>query len=98
MGYHAFALEENRRYEEAFPLAERAIAMNRRDAWAVHTLAHVLYERGDNGRGIDALPSRIGSSRLSSSTMTLSTPMPINAERRCSVVEMSTLCRIRLVA
>ena len=59
LGYHAFALEENRRYEEAFPLAERAIAMNRRDAWAVHTLAHVLYERGENLRGIEALPLHI---------------------------------------
>ena len=59
LGYHAFALEENRRYEEAFPLAERAIAMNHRDAWAVHTLAHVLYERGENLRGIEALPLHI---------------------------------------
>ena len=59
LGYHAFALEENRRYEEALPLAERAIAMNARDAWAVHTFAHVLYERGENLRGIEALPLRI---------------------------------------
>src|SRR5215831_14270986 len=59
LGYHAFALEENRRYEEALPLAERAIAMNPRDAWAVHTLAHVLYERGENLRGIEALPLHI---------------------------------------
>ena len=59
LGYHAFALEENRRYEEALPLAERAIAMNPRDAWAVHTFAHVLYERGENLRGIEALPLHI---------------------------------------
>jgi tetratricopeptide (TPR) repeat protein len=59
LGYHAFALEENRRFDEALPLAERAIALNPRDAWAVHALAHVLYERGENARGVEALPPRI---------------------------------------
>ena len=59
LGYHAFALEENRRYEEALPLAEQALALNPKDAWAVHAVAHVLYERGENDRGVDALPSRI---------------------------------------
>jgi tetratricopeptide (TPR) repeat protein len=59
LGYHAFALEENRRFDEALPLAEKAIAMNPKDAWAVHTVAHVLYERGENVRGIDLLPVHI---------------------------------------
>ena len=59
LGYHAFALEENRRLDEALPLAEKAIAMNPKDAWAVHTVAHVLYERGENVRGIDILPVHI---------------------------------------
>lgn len=59
LGYHAFALEENRRFDEALALAERAIAINPRDAWAVHALAHVLYERGENAHGIEALPPRI---------------------------------------
>ena len=59
LGYHAFALEENRRFGEALGLAERAIAINARDAWAVHALAHVLYERGENERGVEALPPRI---------------------------------------
>lgn len=59
LGYHAFALEENRRFDEALPLAERAIALNPRDAWAVHAIAHVHYERGDNRRGIEILPGRI---------------------------------------
>lgn len=58
-GYHAFALEENGRYDDALPLAERAVAQNPRDAWAVHAIAHVHYERGDNRRGIESLPSRI---------------------------------------
>jgi tetratricopeptide (TPR) repeat protein len=59
LGYHAFALEENRRFDEALVLAERAIAVNARDAWAVHALAHILYERGENDRGVEALPPRI---------------------------------------
>ncbi|PYM58886.1 MAG: hypothetical protein DMD77_06465 [Candidatus Rokuibacteriota bacterium] len=59
LGYHAFALEENRFYAEALPLAERALALNPKDAWAVHAVAHVLYERGENERGVEALPPRI---------------------------------------
>jgi len=59
LGYHAFALEENRRFDEALPLAERALARNPRDAWAVHAIAHIHYERGENRRGIEALPPRI---------------------------------------
>ena len=57
--HHAFALEENRFYAEALPLAERALALNPKDAWAVHAVAHVLYERGENERGVEALPPRI---------------------------------------
>ena len=53
LGLHAFGLEENRRFDEALPLAERAMALNPRDAWAVHAMAHVHYERGDNARGKD---------------------------------------------
>jgi len=56
VGLHAFSLEENRRYDEALALAERAIAVNPKDVWAVHTMAHVHYERGDNARGIEVLP------------------------------------------
>ena len=59
VGLHAFGLEENRRYDEALLLAERAIAANPKDAWAVHTMAHVHYERGDNARGIEVLPPSI---------------------------------------
>jgi tetratricopeptide (TPR) repeat protein len=59
LGYHAFALEENRRFGEALPLAERALELNPRNAWAVHAVAHVLYESGENDRGIDILPAKI---------------------------------------
>ncbi len=59
LGYHAFALEETRRFDEALTLAERALALNPKNAWAVHAVAHVMYERGENDRGADALPPRI---------------------------------------
>jgi tetratricopeptide (TPR) repeat protein len=59
LGLHAFSLEENRHFEDALALAERAIAINPKDAWAVHAVAHVLYERGENDRGAEALPPRI---------------------------------------
>jgi hypothetical protein len=35
------------------------MALNPKVAWAVHAMAHVHYERGDNARGIEALPPRI---------------------------------------
>ena len=59
LGLHAFSLEENRHFDEALALAERAMALDPRDAWAVHAMAHVHYERGDNALGIEALPPRI---------------------------------------
>jgi hypothetical protein len=33
--------------------------LNPKDAWAVHAVAHVLYETGENDRGAEALPPRI---------------------------------------
>jgi tetratricopeptide (TPR) repeat protein len=59
LGLHAFALEETGQFAEARRLAEQAIALNPRDAWAVHALAHVLYETGDNDRGVERLPPAI---------------------------------------
>jgi len=56
---HAFSLEENRRFDEGLAFAERALSADPRDAWAIHAMAHVHYERGDNARGIEALPARI---------------------------------------
>ena len=40
----------------------------------------------------------MGTSRLSISMMTLSMPAPMRAESRCSVVEIRTEPRMRLVA
>jgi tetratricopeptide (TPR) repeat protein len=59
LGLHAFSLEENGRFAEALPLAERALDLNAKDAWAVHAVAHVFYETGENDRGVEALPPRI---------------------------------------
>jgi tetratricopeptide (TPR) repeat protein len=59
LGLHAFSLEESGRFAEALPVAERAVALNPRDAWAVHAIAHVLYETGENDRGVEMLPPRI---------------------------------------
>ena len=59
LGLHAFSLEENRHFDEALSLAERALTLNPKDAWAVHAVAHVHYERGDNARGIETLPPKI---------------------------------------
>jgi tetratricopeptide (TPR) repeat protein len=56
LGMHAFALEEADRCDEALDVAQAAIARNPRDAWAVHALAHALYEKGDSASGISALP------------------------------------------
>jgi tetratricopeptide (TPR) repeat protein len=59
LGMHAFALEEMRHFEKALPLAEAALALNPKNAWAVHTMAHIFYEQGDNPGGIAFLPPAV---------------------------------------
>src|SRR5262245_43728697 len=54
LGLHAFALEEADRFDEALAVAEEALAINRRDAWAVHAYAHILYEMAAFDRGVSA--------------------------------------------
>jgi tetratricopeptide (TPR) repeat protein len=58
-GLHAFALEQADRCREAVAHAEAAIARNPEDAWAVHALAHALYELADFGAGVVRLPPAI---------------------------------------
>jgi len=58
-GLHAFALEQADRCREAVAHAERAIARNPQDAWAVHALAHALYELADFDAGVERLPPAI---------------------------------------
>lgn len=59
LGMHAFALEEAGRCDEALAAAERALALNPADAWAVHALAHALYEAARFDPGVRGLPPAI---------------------------------------
>ena len=59
LGTHAFALEEADRCAEAIRTADAALALNPRDAWAVHALAHALYESADFDTGVTRLPPAI---------------------------------------
>ena len=59
LGLHAFALEQADRCREAVRAAETAIARNPRDAWAVHALAHALYEMAAFDEGVGRLPPAI---------------------------------------
>ena len=56
LGLHSFSLEENGLFAPALRLGEAALALNPKDAWAAHGVAHVLYETGDSARGIAFLP------------------------------------------
>jgi tetratricopeptide (TPR) repeat protein len=59
LGLHAFALEQADRCREAVCAAETAMARNPRDAWAIHALAHALYELAAFDEGVDRLPPAI---------------------------------------
>ena len=59
LGMHAFALEEAGRCDEAMRVADAALALNPRDAWGVHALAHALYESAAFDTGVTRLPPAI---------------------------------------
>lgn len=59
LGLHAFGLEQAGRCDEAVRVALAALRGNERDAWAVHALAHALYEMASFEGGIQSLPLRI---------------------------------------
>jgi tetratricopeptide (TPR) repeat protein len=59
LGMHAFALEEAGRCDEAVRAADTALALNPRDAWGVHALAHALYESAAFDTGVTRLPPAI---------------------------------------
>jgi hypothetical protein len=46
LGMHAFGLEENNHYRLAQETGEAALALDRRDPWAVHAVAHVHEMQG----------------------------------------------------
>ena len=49
---YAFSLEESNRIDEAEAAARKALAMERRDPWAHHTVAHCLEARGQMLEGV----------------------------------------------
>jgi len=59
LGMHAFALEEADRCGDAIAVAEQALSLEPNDAWAVHALAHALYESASFDVGVTRLPPAI---------------------------------------
>ena len=59
LGLHAFVLEQAGRCDEAVRMAHVANLKNPRDAWAIHALAHALYEMAAFDTGITRLPPAI---------------------------------------
>jgi tetratricopeptide (TPR) repeat protein len=60
LGMHAFGLEEMNQYAEAEVTGRRALALQSKDAWAVHAVTHVMEMQGRVDEGIDWLESRKG--------------------------------------
>jgi len=58
LGMHAFGLEENNHYQLAHETGEAALALDRRDPWAVHAVAHVHEMQGQFEAGSAWLQER----------------------------------------
>lgn len=58
LGMHAFGLEETNLYERAEDEGRRALALERRDPWAVHAVAHVMEMQARLVDGIEWLTGR----------------------------------------
>ncbi|MBZ0238011.1 MAG: tetratricopeptide repeat protein, partial [Deltaproteobacteria bacterium] len=58
LGMHAFGLEECNQYAEARATAERALAIEPRDGWAVHAAVHCCEMQGQVDEGVTFLESR----------------------------------------
>lgn len=56
---HAFGLEESNQYDRAMDAAQAALAVDRREPWAVHAVAHVHEMRGEYQQGAQWLDSRV---------------------------------------
>jgi len=60
LGMHAFGLEEMNQYSEAEAAGRRALALQPKNAWAVHAVAHVMEMQGRIDEGAAWLESRKG--------------------------------------
>ena len=58
LGMYAFGLEEMNQYAEAEETARAALALQRKDGWAVHAATHVMEMQGRIDEGIAWLTSR----------------------------------------
>jgi len=58
LGMHAFGLEEMGDYPRAEERGRQALALNRRDPWAIHAVAHVMEMQARLEDGIDWLTGR----------------------------------------
>lgn len=58
LGMHAFGLEETALYGQAETTGRKALALNPRDPWAVHAVAHVMEMQGRLDEGINWLLAR----------------------------------------
>jgi tetratricopeptide (TPR) repeat protein len=58
LGMHAFGLEETNLFAAAEESGRRALAINPRDPWAIHAVAHVMEMQGRQDDGIAWLTSR----------------------------------------
>ncbi|MFD2264819.1 tetratricopeptide repeat protein [Lacibacterium aquatile] len=59
VGMYAFGLEEMREYGRAEREGRRAVAMNPRDPWAIHAVAHVMEMQGRSREGLVWLDERV---------------------------------------
>lgn len=58
LGFLSFGLEENRDYSQAEEAGRRALALNPKDPYAIHAVAHVLEMSGRQSGGIWFMTSR----------------------------------------